>query len=724
MKNFLKALLTLILLTAFLLTGCETPNVSSENSSSDTSNTATHNYTNITDEVWQKIIDSQFADTSSDVWWKDTIKALDDEKGCFSHINLEELDYSRALVINSSLVEEFVGFNTIEEKEQFYNLLLDQQTLLVPLEKSPNNVDSLCFCFFNNDFSQGVMLRQYKSGLISNKTDDYFYVNGEKLGIYTSKSTWFELFLNENRKQQLVDSDLDLTKTTATQIDVSGLGYGFVFSDGEHEYFMRTNDIIHKIKKRTPLVETEYERLYSFDEVLTIIKNYSHFYENGYAKDYSDREDDSAQGSSDVISSVPDSSVDTSSERLTYSDPAEFAESDEAKDFVCDLGAFLGIDEVKSVEEYGVYPFAVYSTLIQVGDEAFDKGNVEIDMAALNDYLLKHFGSADFEIDNRLFWNQASNHPDTVYMKRSIEIDEYGLQIACGYTAEVIGVETDSEKAVYTLKLRDRFISPDITAVVKMTFEIHSEGDGYYYLKFLSNEVVESVYKNEALQSESSKQTAFNLLKTATENLNNYLKNGRIQINTYPCSSQLKINYKTITPCFEVLIDSVEKKACSVGSAFISDYFVFDSTEYVYNIYTGLTQRYKGDYATALSYLLSHCSCRCFPMFSGVDVADISVLSDTEDTLIIQMSYYDYELLSLNRLLYSVSPEEQDELLTDSVTTVTIDKKAERITRFVMNFELDAKVQELHNSEQYRYHMLVCDYGYDNIDLSDLELPS
>ncbi len=433
--------------------------------------------------------------------------------------------------------------------------------------------------------------------------------------------------------------------------------------------------------------------------------------------------DSSAEVSPDISSSVPHSSVDTSSERLAYSDPAEFAESDEAKDFVCSLGAFLGIDEVKSVEEYGVYPFAVYSTLIQVGDEAFDNGNVKIDMVALNDYLLKHFGSADFEIDNRLFWNQASNHPDTVYMKRSIEIDEYGMQIACGYTAEVVEIETDCKKAVYTLKLRDRFYSTDITAVVKMTFEIHSEGNGYYYLKFLSNEVVENVYKNEALQSESSRQTAFNLLKTATENLNDCLKNGRIQIKTYPCSSQLKINYKTITPCFEVLIDSIEKKACSVGSASILDYFVVDSTEYAYSIYSGLTEKYKGDYATAVSYLLSHCSCRCIPTFSGVDVAEISVLSDTEDFLIIQFPHYEDEIFALNNF-FSIDPENQIELLTDLVTTVTIDKKNERITRFVINFELDNKPQVFHHTEVYRYNMLVCDYGYDNIDLSDLELPS
>ncbi len=418
-------------------------------------------------------------------------------------------------------------------------------------------------------------------------------------------------------------------------------------------------------------------------------------------------------------------SIDTASKITVYSSPFEFAESDEAKDFVCSLGAFLGIDEVESVEEYGVYSFAVYSTLIQVGDEVFnDYSSPEIDMESLGIYLEKHFGSSDFEIDNRLFWNQASNHPDSVYMRRSIEIEEYGMQIACGYTAEVIEVETDSEKAVYILKLRDRFVSPDITAVVKMTFEIHSEGDGYYYLKFLSNEVVESVYKNETLRSENSRQTAFNLLKAATENLNDCFENGRIQIETYYCSSQLNINYTTVDPSYCSQIDNVAKRAYSQNGTDKS--FVFDNKAYSYSDVLGLQESSTqyDNFKTAAEWMLRQNNSYLNPKFEEIEASDITVLKDTEDTLIIQMPYYDYELFSLNRLLYSVSPKDQDELLTDSVTTVTIDKKTECITRFVMSFELDAKVQKLHNAQQYRYHMLVCDYGYDNIALSDLELPS
>ena len=449
----------------------------------------------------------------------------------------------------------------------------------------------------------------------------------------------------------------------------------------------------------------------------------------------SNTNDASSKTSSEIIdpassvvsedNSVCVSSEDASFKKTTFSSSAEFAESDEAKDFVCRLGEFLGIGEVKSVEEYGVYPFAVYSTLIQVGDEAFnDYSSPEIDMKLLENYLEKHFGSSDFEIDNRLFWNQASNHPDSVYIRRSIEIDEYGMQIACGYTAEVIEVEPYSEKAVYTLKLRDRFFSPDITAVVKMTFETHSEGKGHYYLKFLSSEVIESVYKNETLQSESSRQTALAFLKSAAENLNGCFENGRIQIEPYYCSSQLKINYTTVIPSYCSQVDNIAKKAYSQNATNKS--FVFNNKTYSYSDVLGLQESsvQKNDFKSATKWMLRQNSSYLNPKFEKIGVSDITVLKDTEDTLIIQIPYYDYELLSSNRLLYPVRPEDQDELLTDSVTTVTIDKKNQRIIRIVMSFELDAKVQKLHNSQQYRYHMLVCDYGYDNIDLSDLELPS
>ena len=440
--------------------------------------------------------------------------------------------------------------------------------------------------------------------------------------------------------------------------------------------------------------------------------------------------DTTALASSDVCSTVSDVSSDVSSEdasfeKATYSSPAEFAKSKEAINFVCSLGEFLGIDEVKSVEEYGVYPFAVYSTLMQVGDEAFnDYSSPEIDMESLEFYLEKHFGSSNFEIDNRLFWNLASNHPGSVYMRRSIEIDEYGMQIACGYNAEVVEIETDSEKAVYTIKLRDRFYSPDITAVIKMSFEIYSEGDGCYYLKFLSNEVVESVYKNEILQSETSKQAAFNLLKVSTENLNDCFKNGKIQIEPYSCSSQLKINYTVVAPSHYSQVDNIAKKAYSQSGNTKS--LVFDNKSYSYSDAFGwqIASVQKNDFKSATKWMLRQNSSYLNPEFKEIEGSEITVLKDSEDTLIIQIPYYDYELLSLNRILYSVSPKDQDELLTDSVTTVTIDKKTERITRFVMSFELDAKVQKLHNAQQYRYHMLVCDYGYDNIDLSDLELPS
>lgn len=428
--------------------------------------------------------------------------------------------------------------------------------------------------------------------------------------------------------------------------------------------------------------------------------------------------------------SQPVSSEEASSEesRIIYADVTEYAKSKEAVSYVCSLGSFLGITDIPSAENADTYQFAVYSALMLLGEDAFegDCYNCPIDSEKHKEYMLTHFGNSEFEVDGYLLWlDKESNSPMLVF-NRSIEMEEYGMQIACGYSAEVIGVNVYSEKVTYTVSLKSRFYGDRLTAIAKMNFEAHTDEEGYYYLKLLSVNTVVNPYTDTNLQSDSSKQSAYAMLMTATDKLTDCFENGRIKIEATYGQSQLKINYMSANPLRTALLDNIAKKGCAKIRSDLkpNDYYLYDCKEYFYSDLLGLNIYYdEGDYSTAVDRFLANSRSYCKPTFEGISAKDITVLSDTEDTLIIQTPYYDYDTCLNTRTVYAVSPENRDELLADSVSTVTIDKKSGNITRYVLTFELTEAVHKLHNFEKYRYNCIVCDYGYDNIDLSDMELP-
>lgn len=310
MKTFLKTLLCLTLTVAFLLTGCDTTEVSSENpvdtssvvseltsstvgedssaevssditssvpdSSVDNSSATTSDYTDVADvpdEVWQRIIDSQFTKDLPSLpiseqysTWE---KLIEDIKP-FTH------DLGGRQVIlraNRVLVPQSIYFDSRNEKDE-----------LLANVKEKNSLLSLCetnnpIYIFNDDCSK-VARVLYQSVFPQLSYIDMMY-DAPFPSVYKYRWTWFEFSLNDNRKQSLIDSQLDLSKTFATQVTISGFGYGFLLSDGKCEYFMRTNDYDMFDYINVPTVISEYEKLYSYEEIVSMLTEYDYFDENG-----------------------------------------------------------------------------------------------------------------------------------------------------------------------------------------------------------------------------------------------------------------------------------------------------------------------------------------------------------------------------------------------------------------------------------------------------------
>ena len=153
------------------------------------------------------------------------------------------------------------------------------------MKSESNSNPDLVFTIFNRDCTTGARFYCYKDkepyGWLV-YFDESHYRFATKFWPYSYRWSWYQFTLNDARKESLMNSNLDLSKTTVTQLELSGLGYGFVFSDGKYEYFMRTNDFDIYEYPYIPIVVTEYERLYSFDEVISLLENYPHFDENGH----------------------------------------------------------------------------------------------------------------------------------------------------------------------------------------------------------------------------------------------------------------------------------------------------------------------------------------------------------------------------------------------------------------------------------------------------------
>ncbi len=304
MKTFLKALLTLTLATAFVFSGCNTTDVSSEissyisnvpssvsedssyeesldtssvqDSSADISSAAPSDYTNVADvpdEIWQKIIDSQFTKdlpgspfSQQYSTWE---KLIEDIKPFTYDVVGREVVLSADCV----LVPQSIYFDTRNERDELLTKIKENSSLL-SLAETSNPI-----YIFNDDCSK-VARVLYQSIFPQLSYIDMMY-DVQFPSVYKYRWTWFEFSLNDNRKKSLMESQLDLSKTIATQITISGFGYGFLLSDGEHEYFMRTNDYDMFDYKNVPTVISEYEKLYSYGEIVSMLTEYDCFDENG-----------------------------------------------------------------------------------------------------------------------------------------------------------------------------------------------------------------------------------------------------------------------------------------------------------------------------------------------------------------------------------------------------------------------------------------------------------
>ena len=252
------------------------PDTSAETSSVEDSSSTASEHTDVTavpDEIWQKIIDSQFTKdlpgspfSQQYSTWE---KLIEDIKP-FTH---DVVGREVVLSADCVLVPQSIYFDTRNERDELLTKIKENNSLL-SLAETSNPI-----YIFNDDCSK-VARVLYQSVFPQLSYIDMMY-DVQFPSVYTYRWTWFEFSLNDNRKKSLMESQLDLSKTVATQITISGFGYGFLLSDGKCEYFMRTNDYDMFDYINVPTVISEYEKLYSYEEIVAMLTEYDCFDENG-----------------------------------------------------------------------------------------------------------------------------------------------------------------------------------------------------------------------------------------------------------------------------------------------------------------------------------------------------------------------------------------------------------------------------------------------------------